>query len=183
MLQHTVPSAPVFTARHSLARYRAFSPIALINVFCHAVSFRLGALIRIASIRKGAGSRIYSSVIVKEPQNIIIGKNVFVNHDCLLWAGPTSRIVLGDDVLFGPRVTLVASNHGLQKDGLIRLNPWLDKDIIVENDVWLGANSVVLAGVRIGVGAVVAAGAVVTQDVAPYDIVGGVPARVIGQRE
>ncbi len=55
-------------------------------------------------------------------------------------------------------------------------------DIVVENDVWIGSHALILGGVRIGTGAVVAAGAVVTKDVAPYSIVGGVPAKHIKYR-
>lgn len=55
-------------------------------------------------------------------------------------------------------------------------------DIIIEDDVWIGQNAIVLSGVTIGQGAVVAAGAVVTSDVPPYAIVGGVPAKVIKYR-
>lgn len=53
---------------------------------------------------------------------------------------------------------------------------------VIEDGVWLAANVVVLAGVRVGRGAVCAAGAVVTRDVAPFTIVGGVPARLIRER-
>jgi acetyltransferase-like isoleucine patch superfamily enzyme len=51
--------------------------------------------------------------------------------------------------------------------------------IVIEDDVWLGAGAIITDGVRVGRGAVVAAGAVVTQDVPPHTVVGGVPARVI----
>ena len=63
------------------------------------------------------------------------------------------------------------------------LNEAISKgNIIVEDDVWIGQNAIILSGVHIGQGAVIAAGAVVASDVSPYDIVGGVPARVIKQR-
>ena len=55
-------------------------------------------------------------------------------------------------------------------------------DIIVADDVWIGYRATILSGVHIGQGAVIAAGAVVTKDVPPYAIVGGVPARVIKYR-
>ncbi len=54
--------------------------------------------------------------------------------------------------------------------------------VVIEEDVWIGANCVITPDVRIGRGAVVGAGAVVTRDVAPFAIVGGVPAREIGRR-
>ena len=53
------------------------------------------------------------------------------------------------------------------------------RPIVLEEDVWIGSNATILGGVRIGAGAIVAAGAVVTRDVAPMTIVGGVPARFI----
>ena len=55
-------------------------------------------------------------------------------------------------------------------------------DIIVNDDVWIGQNAIIMSGVTIGQGAIVAAGSVVTKDVSPYSIVGGVPAREIGKR-
>ena len=55
-------------------------------------------------------------------------------------------------------------------------------DIIVEDDVWIGYGATIMSGVRIGQGAVIAAGAVVTKDIPPYAIVGGVPAKVIKYR-
>lgn len=54
--------------------------------------------------------------------------------------------------------------------------------IIIGNDVWLGANVIVVDGVKIGDGAIVAAGSVVTKDIPPYAIVGGVPAKIIKYR-
>ena len=54
-----------------------------------------------------------------------------------------------------------------------------DHDVTIEKDVWIGANVTILAGVTVGRGATIAAGAVVTKDVPPYCIVGGVPAKVI----
>ena len=55
--------------------------------------------------------------------------------------------------------------------------------IAIEDDVWVGANAVVLPGVHIGQGAVVGAGAVVTSDVDPFTVVGGVPAHMIAKRD
>lgn len=57
-----------------------------------------------------------------------------------------------------------------------------DRDIVFEGDNWIGANAVILRGVTIGRGAIVAAGAVVTKDVTPYSVCGGVPARSLKMR-
>ncbi|BBK29087.1 CatB-related O-acetyltransferase [Staphylococcus arlettae] len=56
------------------------------------------------------------------------------------------------------------------------------KKTVVGHDVWIGANAIVLDGVQIGTGAIIATGAVVTKDVAPYEIVGGIPAKAIKKR-
>lgn len=67
---------------------------------------------------------------------------------------------------------------GAYRDGL----PEAERDIVIGNDVWIGRGAMIMAGVTIGDGAVVAARAVVNKDVAPYAIVGGVPAKLIRHR-
>ncbi|MGG3640562.1 acyltransferase [Bacillus gobiensis] len=147
-----------------------------------AISYFILNSIRIAKVNKGINTRIYYNVLVKEPQNIKIGDNTFINNGCFLWGAPKGKIFIGNDVLFGPSVKVIASNHGTSLDDLIRNNPWNDGDIIIEDDVWIGANTVILKGVKIGKGAIIAAGAIVNKDIEPYTIVGGVPAKKIKER-
>lgn len=112
-----------------------------------------------------------------------IGDRVSINSNVCVDAANGGRIVVGDDVLFGPNVVLRASNHKFEtRDVPINQQGHQGGSIVIENDVWIAANAVVLPGVRIGSHAVVAAGAVVTKDVEPWTIVGGVPARVISRR-
>ncbi len=83
----------------------------------------------------------------------------------------------------GPGVCLFAANHGTAKGQPMMWQERKEADIVIGDDVWLGANSVVTAGTRIANGVIVAAGAVVTKNVTEENaIVGGIPARVIGQR-
>ncbi|HZZ74648.1 MAG TPA: DapH/DapD/GlmU-related protein [Puia sp.] len=105
---------------------------------------------------------------------ITIGKNVFINHACSFL--DLGGITIEDNVQIGPRVNLVTENHSLdpaERDSLL-LNP-----VIIKRNAWIGAAATILPGVTIGENAVVAAGAVVTKDVAPNTIVGGVPAKFI----
>jgi acetyltransferase-like isoleucine patch superfamily enzyme len=85
--------------------------------------------------------------------------------------------------MISPRVSIYAENHvftdhaqTIKSQGVVR------KNVIIEDDCWIAANSIILAGVTIGKGSVVAAGSVVATDVAPYSVVGGVPARLIKKR-
>ena len=82
----------------------------------------------------------------------------------------------------GPGVRIHATNHSADLHLPMMLQPLREADVVIEDDVWLGANVIVTSGVRIGRGAIVAAGAVVTKDVPPYAIVGGVPAKVLRMR-
>ncbi|TCD08464.1 sugar O-acetyltransferase [Pedobacter frigidisoli] len=103
-----------------------------------------------------------------------IGKNVFINHACSFL--DMGSITIEDDVLIGPRVNLVTENHPLDPADRRTL---ITKPIIIKRNAWIGAGATILPGVTIGENAVVAAGAVVSRDVAPDTIVGGVPAKFI----
>lgn len=142
-----------------------------------------GNFIRKALLKEcGQGVKISPTAFFKNPKNISIGQNSFINHNSCVWAGESSSITIGNDVIFGPGVSVIASNHGMKKGALIRLQEDFDKNIVIGNDVWLAAHVVVTAGVTIGDGCVVGAGAIVTKDLPPYSICVGVPAQVIGQR-
>lgn len=107
-------------------------------------------------------------------KNITIGRDVFINSACHFQ--DQGGIVIGDGSLIGHNVVLATINHDLDPKNN-RKNHYAP--ITIGNHVWIGANATVLAGVTIGDWAVVGAGAVVTKDVAPRTVVGGVPARVI----
>ncbi len=118
--------------------------------------------------------RIFPPFTADFGKNIIVGKNVFFNSGCRLQ--DHGGIFIGDNVLFGHNVVLATLDHDLDpaKRDLLHCAP-----IRIGNDVWVGANATITKGVIIGDGAVIAAGAVVTRDVPPRTVVGGVPAKVI----
>lgn len=124
--------------------------------------------------------------------NISVGKysygklNVFSNQG-------TSKLIIHNFVAIGPDVDFILQEeHPLSnisifpfKENALNIDrpEALSKgDIIIDDDVWIGQRATILSGVHIHQGAVVAAGAVVTHDVSPYAIVGGVPAKVIKYR-
>jgi acetyltransferase-like isoleucine patch superfamily enzyme len=131
-------------------------------------------------IRIGDGCRIRAAML---RGRLEIGNNVMVNHGCYL-SGGEAAVSIGNDVLLAPNVTIVSDMHRYDDPNIpIRRQGFVGAQVVVEDDVWIGVNAVVLPGVRIGRGAVIGANAVVTQDVAPYTVVGGVPAQFIKLRE
>lgn len=107
-------------------------------------------------------------------KNITIGREVFINSGCHFQ--DQGGITIGDGVLIGHNVVLATINHDLDPKNK-RKNHYAP--ITIGNHVWIGSNATVLPGVTIGDWAVVAAGAVVTENVPPLTVVGGVPAKKI----
>lgn len=107
-------------------------------------------------------------------KNLTVGKNVFINTGCRFQ--DQGGITLGDGTLIGHNVVLATLNHDEDPARRAAMHP---APITVGKNVWIGANATVVPGVAVGDGAIVAAGAVVTKDVPPDTVVGGVPARII----
>ena len=121
-------------------------------------------------------------------KNIYAGNNVHIGVDSVFLT-TRAKIIIGDHVVFGPRVTCISGDHrtdiiGRYIDTVTDKEklPENDADIVFEGDNWIGANLTILKGVTIGEGSVVAACSLVVKDVAPYTIVGGVPAKKIKDR-
>jgi acetyltransferase-like isoleucine patch superfamily enzyme len=141
------------------------------------------------------------------PQGIAIGDNTFVMHGAVLHVYnfrnlPHAFIRIGRDSLIGelnvlrgqggitiggrvytaPLVQILAVNHVFNDPTRPMIEQGITAEgIVIKDDAWIGAGAIITDGVRVGHGAVVAAGAVVTQDVPPHTVVGGMPARVLKQ--
>lgn len=122
---------------------------------------------------------------------IIVGKNTYGPINALMF-NRDSKLIIGSFCSIAPRVSFIVSadhytnnisSFPLKVKVLGESSEGISKgDIIVDDDVWIGYGATIMSGVHIGQGAVIAAGAVVTKDVPPYAIVGGVPAKVIKYR-
>lgn len=128
----------------------------------------------------GVQTVISRSSEIIEPQEVSVGSNVYIGRRVSIYG--KGGVDIGDDVLIANDCTFLTRNHDFRRSEKIYKQGFTYKKIVVKNDVWIGTKVVVLPGVTIGEGAVVAAGAVVTKDVEPYTIVGGVPAKYIGKR-
>lgn len=112
---------------------------------------------------------------------IVFGPHSACYSGCLF--GATKGITIGAHVLIADGVAIRDADHRTARTDVPVAHQGLDAaPVVVEDDVWIGHGAVITSGVRVGTGAVVGAGAVVTRDVAPYTVVGGVPARPIGRR-
>jgi acetyltransferase-like isoleucine patch superfamily enzyme len=149
-------------------------------------SFRLRRwwLERVVGIDWGAGGAVHLHCFVwmytprrVRQNNVRFGKNVYINRGCTLDLRGT--LTIGDNVSISPDVTVLTATHGLN-DPAFGLEHY---PVTIEDHVWIGTRALILPGVRLGRGSVVAAGAVVTRDVAPLEVVGGVPARRIAGRD
>lgn len=117
---------------------------------------------------------VFTPIYINYGKHLSIGKNVFINFDCTFLT--LGGITIEDDVLIGPKVSLVTENHPLtpqHRKGLI------GKSIHIKKNAWIGASATILPGVTIGENAVVAAGAVVSKDVPDNVLAGGIPAKII----
>lgn len=129
------------------------------------------------------------SVLTLSSQNetmpkLILGKNTYIGeYNNIRVAG--GEITIGSGCLISQFVTIVSSNHQIEKDKPIISQKWTTDNNFVHigDDVWIGASSVILPGVTVGKGAVIAAGSIVTKDVPEYAIVAGNPAKIIKYRK
>jgi maltose O-acetyltransferase len=113
-------------------------------------------------------------------RRISIGDNSGLGVDSLIM-GP---VAIGANVMMGPRVMLLATNHNTSRTDIPMILQGMREDrlIVIEDDVFIGAGAIILAGRRVGKGAIVGAGAVVAIDVLPYTTVVGNPAVAVRAR-
>ena len=113
-------------------------------------------------------------------KDIVAGAYTFINIRAEIGPGVT----LGNYVMIAPEAWLIGNDHNFDKPGVpvIFSGRPPTKNIVVGDDVWIGNGAMVLTGVTIGRGAIIAARSVVTKDVPPYEIWGGIPAKKIGER-
>lgn len=138
--------------------------------------FRKFLYIRIFGLRIHASAVIYGGAEIRNPRDIVIGKNSIIGHSAIL--DGRNGLTVGDNVNMSTGVWIWTMEHDPQ-DPLFAPK---GGPVFIEDYAWISCRTIILPNTRIGRGAVVCAGAVVTRDVPPYAIVGGVPARIIGQR-
>ena len=129
----------------------------------HNVSILMGPYIQMTGIRTSG-------------RRVSIGNGTVVNQKCLIYT--SGGLVIGNNVSISAEVALITGTHDINDPNF--LSDY--RPIVIDDYAWIGTRAMILQGVTIGQGAVVMAGAVVTKDVEPFAVVGGVPARPITER-
>lgn len=155
---HMISHVPFFMLRHAW--------------YHHVLGWKIGPQAAIYM-----GQEVHISRLRTSGKKVCIGKGTIINHGCFLYT--TGGLTIGDQVSISRGVWLVTGSHDMNAPRF----PDIYKPIVIGNYAWIGVRATILSGVTIGEGAVVMAGAVVTRDVPPYAVVGGVPARVVRKRE
>ena len=124
----------------------------------------------------GERSIIYMGLETREPKRVSIGKDTSIGHNCIL--DGRKGLMIGDHVNLSSEVMIWTLQHDMNDSGFKAVGGAVE----IGDYAWVSARVIILPGRKIGKGAVVAAGSVVTKDVEDYAIVGGVPAKKIGER-
>jgi len=124
---------------------------------------------------------IYAGVYFTHSYGIKIGSGFSINSGCVI--DGRGKITIGDNVMIGPNTVIVSSSHQFEEVN----KPMNSYDhtfdpVIIKDNVWIGANVFIKGGVTINSHSIIAAGSVITKDVGEYEVVGGVPAKLIRKR-
>ncbi len=181
-------------SHHVISRY-----ILLICYYCFArflpdlfffkPKYRIGNKFRVFCCKR-LFRKLGGNVLIGKYAQFGDGKNIEIGTNSSIGTGTRilgieegGELIIGENVMMGPEVIIITSGHK-HDDIKIPMNKqgiYISR-IIIKNDVWIGMRSILLEGVTIGEGTIIGAGAVVTKDIPPYCIAGGVPAKVIKSR-
>lgn len=139
------------------------------------------SFLRLLGAHVGKRVVFYPGIWIFPGRDLHLGDDVDLAYGALITT--SGGVSIGDRTLVGYGARILSSNHHIPAvPQRIFAAGHTDAPVVIEQDVWIGANAIILPGVTIGEGAVVAAGSVVTRDVAPWTVVGGIPARELRHR-
>lgn len=147
-----------------------------ISLHCPSYMFR-STVFRLSGVKIGAGSTIHMGCKFFNPSGVSIGEDTIVGEKAFL--DGRAKLTIGNHVDIASEVMIYNSEHDMNDPEFGATH----EAVTIGDYVFIGPRAIILPGVTISDGAIVAAGAVVTKDVASNDIVGGIPAKPIGERK
>ena len=131
-------------------------------------------------LEKNKNNFFEPNVYIGSGKNVKIGQHSHINENVFIQGAK-----IGSYVMIAPDVSILTQGHEFKSIDIPMINQGETKELIpiIEDNVWIGRNAIIMPGIKIGRGSIVGAGAVVTKDVHPFSIVGGVPAKFIKKRE
>lgn len=132
---------------------------------------------RIQGMKIGKGSTLHMGAVFYDASKISIGQGTIIGENAVL--DGRDKLIIGDHVDIASEVMIYNAEHDINDENFKAITAPVE----IGDYVFVGPRAIILPGVKIGKGAVVGAGAVVTRDVGEFEIVGGVPAKVIGERK
>ena len=131
---------------------------------------------KISGMKIGTSSTIHTGARFYKPSNISIGKGTIIGEQVVL--DGRDKLVIGNNVDIATGVMIYNAQHNIEDPNFLAQSA----PVKIDDYVFIGPRSIILPGVIIGKGAVVAAGSVVTKNVSEFEVVGGVPAKLIKTR-
>lgn len=131
---------------------------------------------RLAGVKIGKGSTIHMWANFFDPRGVTIGEDTIIGDHCFL--DGRASLIIGSHVDIASQVLIYNSEHDIEAEDFKAITAPVE----IGDYVFIGPRAIILPGVKIGKGAVIAAGAVVTKEVESFKIVGGIPAKEIGER-
>ncbi|MBD8084612.1 acyltransferase [Chryseobacterium sp. GCR10] len=129
----------------------------------------------------GSNVAVRSNVILAGAGKLTIGNNTVINEYSIVSC--FEEIFIGSNVMIAPRCYILDIDHSYDsKEIPIKDQGYKTSKVYIDDDVWIATQVVITRGVTIGKGSIIAANSVVTRDIPPYSIVGGIPAKVLKQR-
>lgn len=132
---------------------------------------------RLSGLKLGVGSTLHTGVRVFDPRKVVIGEGTIVGYRTFI--DGREPVTIGSHTDIASEVMIYSQEHDIHSEDFHATGA----PVTIGDFVFIGPRAIILPGITVGEGAVIAAGAVVTKDVAPNVIVGGVPAKEIGVRE